>query len=152
MKRLLYIALLLLTVSIGYSQKSYTVTFTELPQRMAQEQRPIVIKMYTKWCAICKLQDRQIEKNKALQDQLAEGFYFIEFDAESKQSVVFNGLEYNFTPNGTGGLHALAAKLSEAKASYPAWVFLSYDYTILARYNGLLKSENLTKILLQVAK
>lgn len=150
MKKLLYIAFLFLTVSIGYSQKNYAVTFNVLAQKMAVQPRPILIKMHTGWCSICKLQDRQIEKNKALQNQLAEGFYFIEFDAEYKQPIVFNGIEYNFIANGTGGLHALAAKLSEAKASYPAWVLLSSDYTILARYNGLLKSSELMEILSKI--
>lgn len=119
---------------------------------MAEESRPILIKMHTDWCAVCKLQDRQIEKDKALQHQLAEGFYYIEFDAESRESLVFNGTEYNFIPHGTGGLHALAAELSETKASYPAWILLSPDYTILARYNGLLKSGELREILSKISQ
>jgi len=147
MKKFLYIAILFLTASFGYSQKNYAITFEELPQKMAVQPRPILIKMHTNWCSVCKLQDRQIENNKALQDQLAEGFYFIEFDAESKKPIVFNGVDYKFIANGTGGLHALAAKLSEAKASYPSWVLLYPDYAILARYNGLFKSNELMDIL-----
>lgn len=140
-----------LTVSIGYSQKNYTVTFTDLPQKMAVQPRPILIKMHTGWCAVCKLQDRQIEKNKALQYQLAEGFYFLELDAESRKTIVFNGIEYAFVPHGTGGIHALADYLSEARASYPVWVLLSPDYSIIARYNGLLKSNELREILYKIS-
>lgn len=152
MKKLLYIAIFILTVSIGYSQKNYVITFRDLPQKMAKESRPILIKMHTDWCAVCKLQDRQIEKDKALQHQLAEGFYYIEFDAESREPLVFNGTKYSFIPHGTGGLHALASELNEAKASYPAWILLSTDYTILARYNGLLKRGELREILSKISQ
>lgn len=150
MKKLLFITVLFLTVSISYSQKNYAVTFTDLPQKMAAAPRHILIKMHTGWCAVCKLQDRQIEKDKALQHQLAEGFYFLELDAESREFIVFNDIEYKFVSNGTGGLHALAAKLSEARASYPAWVLLSPDYSIIAHYNGLLKSNELREILSKI--
>lgn len=152
MKKILSILLLLLTVSFGYSQKSYSISFKELEQKMTQQPRPILIKMYTGWCAICKIQDKQIEKDNALQQILANNYYYIELDAESREPISFNKTIYTFIPHGTGGLHELAALLGDTKGSYPCWVLLLPDYTIEARYNGLIKSRELVKILSQFSK
>ena len=143
MKNTFFISLLLLTVSFGYSQENCAVTFAELSQKIAKEPRPIVIKMYTGWCAVCKLQDRQIDKNKDLKRLLGENYYYIEFNAESREAIRFNDKEYKFVPHGTGGIHALAAELSDAKGSYPAWIILSSDYEIQSAYYGLLKAQEL---------
>lgn len=146
MKEILLTVLLLFAVTSGYSQQDYEVSFTDLPAKMAQHPRPVLIMMYTGWCAICRLQDRQIEKDSNLQRLLADKVYYVVFDAESRAPIVLNGKKYLFVPQGTGGIHALAAELSEAK-SYPAWVLLSPDYKPEAHYNGLLKSSELTQIL-----
>lgn len=146
MKRSITYLFILFAVSFGYSQKNY-VSFKELEQKMAQQPRPVVIKMYTDWCTICKIQDKQIEKNDSLQQTLADNYYYLEFNAESREPVTFNGAIYKFIPHGTGGLHELASQLSEAQSSYPVWIFLSPDYKIIARYNGLLKSTELIKLL-----
>lgn len=152
MKKIFVISLLLFAVSIGYSQKSYGISFKELEQKMTQQPRPILIKMYTGWCAICKIQDKQIEKDSALQQLLANNYYYIELDAESREPITFNTTIYTFIPHGTGGLHALAALLGDSKCAYPSWVLLSPDYKIEARYNGLIKSGELVKILSQFSK
>lgn len=152
MKKICCITFLLFTVSLGYGQKSYAVSFKNLEQKMAQQPRSILIKIYTGWCAICKIQDKQIEKDSGLQQLLANNYYYIELDAETREPITFNRTTYTFIPHGTGGLHALAALLGEAKGSYPCWVLLSPDYTIEARYNGLIKSRELVKILSQFSE
>lgn len=152
MKKVCSILLLLFAASIGYSQKSYGISFKELEQKMTQQPKPILIKMYTGWCAICKIQDKQIEKDKALQEILANNYYYLELDAESRTPITFNGTVYKFVPHGTGGLHELAAQLGDAKGSYPCWVLLSPDYKIAVRYNGLIKSIELVNILSQFSK
>ncbi|MCO6148204.1 thioredoxin family protein [Flavobacterium sp. NRK1] len=147
MKKQFLILLIIFAASFGYSQKNYTVTFTELTLKMAQEPRPIIIKIYTDWCAICKLQNKQIEKDSNLMQLLVNNYYYIAFNAESHEAIVFNGKVYHFIPQGTGGINALAAELSKAKSSYPYWVFLDSDYKILFQYNGLLKSKHLNTLL-----
>ncbi|MDV6168865.1 thioredoxin family protein [Flavobacterium sp. DG1-102-2] len=147
MKKLFFTSILLTTVCFGYAQKNYVVSFTELPQKMAKEPRPVIIKMHTNWCGVCRLQDRQVEKDKDLQKLLANSYYYIEFNAESQEKIVFNGKEYSFIPNGTGGINGLATALTDTKSSYPEWVFLSADYKVISHYNGLLKSNDLIGLL-----
>ncbi|MEL1243641.1 thioredoxin family protein [Flavobacterium sp. DGU11] len=139
--------ILLFSVTIGYSQKSYTVTFESLPQKLADEPRPILIKVYTTWCSVCKIQDKKIENNKELQQLLADNCYFLELDAESKKTIFFNNREYQFLGNGTGGMQSLAAAMANPKDGYPTWVLLDSNYTFIGNYNGLLEAEQLKELL-----
>ena len=147
MKDLLVIVLLFMATFFGYSQNGTAISFIQLDQRMKQEPRQVVIKIYTDWCAICKLQDRQVKKDKALQQLLASDYYYVEFNAETKEPIVFDGASYTFSPQGTGGIHNLALLLGGKQLAYPCWVLLSQDYKILLRYNGLLKGSDLQNIL-----
>jgi thioredoxin-related protein len=141
-------ALLLLTAIAGHSQKSYAVTFTALPEKMAETPRPLLIKVYTDWCSICKIQDKKIEKDKELQAVLANQYYYLELNAESTEAVSFNGKVYRFIPHGvSGGIHELAMQLCNKQAAYPCWVLLSKDYKTRLLYNGLIQAKDLKHLL-----
>lgn len=139
--------LLLLICCTAYSQKPYAVTFGELHMKMKDVPKPVVIKVSTEWCCICKMQDRQIEKSPETQQLLAGDYYYLELDAETRQNIFFGNNEYRFIPNGKGGIHELAATLCGANSSYPCWVFLSPEYEIVSVYNGLLKKGQLISML-----
>ncbi len=139
--------LLLFTISIGYSQKDYTVTFEALPEKMAAEPRPVLIKVYTNWCNVCKIQDKKIEVNNELKQMLADKCYFLELDAESRKTIFFNGKEYRFLGNGTGGMQSLAAAMANPADGYPTWVLLDASYKYIGTYNGLVEAEKLKELL-----
>lgn len=129
------------------AQENIAVKFSKLHKLQQQSPRPVLVKIYTGWCGICKIQDKQVAKSQELKTLLAQNFYYLELDAETKQSITINNITYTFTPHGlTGGMHALAAQLNPI-GSYPAWILLSPDYKILWQYNGLIKPDILIKIL-----
>jgi len=137
---------LLFTISIGYSQ-SPAITFEALPQKLAAAPRPILVKVYTTWCAVCKIQDKKIEKDEAFKKLLSEKCYFLELDAESRKRIFFNNREYQFLGNGTGGMHSLAAAMANPKDGYPMWVLLDVNYKFIGKHNGLLEAEQLKELL-----
>ena len=138
--------ILLFFVFIGYSQ-SPAITFEELPQKLAEEPRPILVKVYTTWCAVCKIQDKKIEKDEALKKLLSEKCYFLELDAGSRKTIFFNNTEYRFLGNGTGGMQSLAAAMANPKDGYPTWVLLDANYKFIDKYNGLVETEQLRELL-----
>lgn len=142
-ERLIIIIFLMLAMTAHCQQK---VMFDELPQKMAVEPRPIVIKIYTEWCSICKLQERQLSKSDEIKKLLTEKYYYLELNAETRKTLPFGGRAYKFIANGTGGINVLAAELCTSQ-SYPCWVFLSQDYKAVSTFNGLLKREQLIQIL-----
>lgn len=140
--------ILLFFISIGYSQ-SPSITFEVLPQKLAEEPRPILIKVYTTWCAVCKIQDKKIEKDEALKKLLSEKCYFLELDAESRKTIFFNNTEYRFLGSGTGGMQSLASALANPNDGYPTWVLLDANYEFIGKHNGLVETEQLRKLLEQ---
>ncbi|KAF2519897.1 thioredoxin family protein [Flavobacterium salilacus subsp. salilacus] len=139
---------LLLTLATLYGQEQYTVTFEGLPEKAAAKPKPILIKVYTDWCAVCKIQDKKIENDKELQDLLSDKIYYLTFNAETTKNILFNDKEYNYIPQGAGnGYHELSVYLTEGKQSYPCWVLFSSKYEVLGVYNGLLKNSQLKELL-----
>jgi hypothetical protein len=142
--------LLLLLAGTAFGQKEYAVTFEELSLKMMEHPKPIVIKIYTDWCGVCKIQDKQIEKDAELQQMLAKDFYYIEFNAETRADILYNNKMYRFIPHGTkGGVHELALALGGKQLSYPCWIIIAPGYQVITTYNGLLKSRELKNNLLQ---
>lgn len=148
--RLKIIIIMLLTTTM-YSQVKEVkyVSFGQLEDSMRIFPKPILIKITTNWCAICKLQDQQILKDPELLKVLAEKYYLVELNAETKETIVFNNKKYNYIPNGTSsGIHELAYMLGNQKGqlSYPTWVIIDQNYNIIFQYGGVLKSDILKKL------
>ncbi len=140
--------IVMLTLSLTYGQEKYVVTFEELPEKMAASPKPILIKIYTDWCAVCKIQDKKIEKDTALQELLKNNCYLLELNAETTETIVFNNKKYSYIPQGaSNGYHELSTYLTENTSAYPYWVLLSPEYEILGTYSGLLKNNQLKELL-----
>ncbi|MCF6401319.1 thioredoxin family protein [Chitinophaga filiformis] len=123
------------------------VTFARLQDSMAVHPKPVVIKIYTDWCSYCRMQDMQIKRSPALQQLLSEDYYYVTLNAESRQPIVFNDTTYSFIPFGAQGIHALAAKLMQHHAAYPAWIVLDSSYRMKAFHSGMLKDKTLLALL-----
>ncbi|SDF04147.1 thioredoxin family protein [Chitinophaga filiformis] len=147
MIRKFFICIIYILLTAPLLAQQGPVTFTYLQDSMAVHPKPIVIKIYTDWCSYCKMQDRQIERSPAVQQLLSEKYYYVALNAESRQPIVFNDTTYSFIPYGTQGVHALAAKLMQHHAAYPAWVVLDTSYRTKALYTGMLKDKLLLEFL-----
>ena|SRR5690606_33437477 len=118
---------------------------------MHKAPKPVVVQLYTGWCMYCKMQDRQIRRDKQLQKVLAEEVYYLRFDAERKDTVSFNGQTYTYMRHGpSGGIHQLAYALGEkeGRIGYPAWIILDERYQRMFVHHGLLPTQTLLKLLL----
>lgn len=146
--RRIYCLLFLLTFVTTYGQEQYAVNFEKLPEKIALSPKPILIKIYADWCAVCKIQDKKIEKDAALQKLLKNSCYYLELNAETTETIVFNNKKYKYIPQGANsGYHELSAYLTEGKSAYPYWVLLSSDYEILGAYSGLIENDQLKELL-----
>ncbi len=87
-------------------------------------------------------------KDKEIIKQLNKNFYFIPFDAESKNEINFNNHTFKFKPNGTNsGVHELAASLSNQ--TYPTIAILYPDYTISVQIESFVNAKQLLNYLLK---
>ncbi len=115
---------------------------------MTQHAKPILILLSTDWCQYCRMQKNQLRKNKDFAKK-ADLFYYVEFDAESKDDILFQGKSYTFKPTGKNtGTHELARTLNgPGTLAFPSWVLLDRNYQVLFRHGGVLTPIQLKKLL-----
>lgn len=121
--------------------------FSQIDSLTNHAPKPLLILLSTDWCQYCLMQKHQLQKNKNFQKQDSL-FYFVNFDAESKETIKFNGKDYQYKPNGAKtGTHELAIALNGAnKLSFPTWLILDTQNQIVFRHNGLLLPKDITQM------
>jgi thioredoxin-related protein len=95
--------------------------------------------------------DKTTFSNPTIAKILNEEFYAVKFNAEQKDSIVYQGHTFKFIPSGRRGYHELAAALLNNKLSYPSIAFLFENNLPLTSVPGYKTANNLEPILLFLA-
>lgn len=141
------LSLLLLSLTISYSQEINWLTWEEVEEKMHEQPKKIMVDVYTEWCGWCKKMDASTFQNPELIKYINENFYAIKFDAEYTGPITINNTEYNFVKAGRKGYHELAAKILRGKLSYPSLVFLDYNMKVIQPIPGYRDALTLDMIL-----
>lgn len=152
MRLLAKFLLLILIPNFGFSQIK-TTTFSDLGNLQKVRQKPVIIHMYTDWCSVCKIESFQLKKDKDLIKMIDENFYFINFEAEkTKETIHFQGKQFNYLPNGNSGIHELALALSKNKNQpvYPLWIILDKNQNLIYYHEGEFKPEKMKEKLREI--
>ncbi|MCB0635867.1 MAG: thioredoxin family protein, partial [Lewinella sp.] len=78
-----------------------------------QNQQPILLFVYTDWCALCKRTTSQCWEEPALAAFINEHFIPVRFDAESTEPITYQGKTYQYVRENNMGYHAFVAHLME---------------------------------------
>lgn len=139
-----------LLTTICFSQidiKTFNLKFPENP-------KTTFIYFYTDWCAVCKIQENEIEKNFQLKNKLENEVYYLKIDAESEFEIDF--LNQKYKPNTTSKkkeIHDFIFEfISPKEINFPLWIFLDNDLIILGKYVGLIKNKDLEQLLNNIKK
>lgn len=151
-KVILFITVFFWAVPSGFAQlKSYT--FEEAEKQAEILPKPYFVFIHTSWCKYCKMMQKTTFENPDVISVLNDHFYFISFDAESKNPVRFREHTFYFHPTGTNtGSHELAEQLGtvNGQLSFPTTVILNADAEILFQHNQFLKVKPLLSVLKQI--
>ncbi|CAA7386142.1 thioredoxin fold domain-containing protein [Chryseobacterium fistulae] len=145
--------LFLMLVPCFYLSQIKTGTFSELKSYSKEFTQPIIIHLYTDWCAICKIETFDLNKDKDLVKLINEKFYFIHFEAEkTKEKIEFQNQEFTYLSNGNSGIHELALALSKNKNKpiYPLWIFLDKNQNLIYYHEGKLSPKKLKQKLTEI--
>jgi uncharacterized protein YyaL (SSP411 family) len=116
--------LFFLTTSFNTHSKENVKWYTiaEMQAAYKLKPRPILVDVYTSWCGWCKVMDRETYGNSAVANYINENYYAVKFDAESINSVEWDGKKYDY--NAGNKANDLAVFLLQGQMSYPTTVFL----------------------------
>jgi thioredoxin-related protein len=149
----LYIVIILSSIcmlpKLSFSQlKKYQ--FEQIDNLQASEKRSVAIYLHTDWCKYCHAMKNTTLKDKNVIKLLNEKFYFIDFNAEEKRTIIFNNKSYSYKPSGNNtGLHELATQLDK-EITFPSLIFLNDTKEIVFKHNQYISSKDLISILLKL--
>lgn len=136
-----------LITTIGFSfvpkpkEKVNWLTFEQLQVAYALHPRPILVDLYTDWCGWCKVMDRTTYSNDKVVAYINEHYYAVKFNAESKDSVVFNNKKFGY--NNGYRTNEVALYLSFNKLEYPNTIFLASMDARPAPLSGYMKPKEM---------
>jgi thioredoxin-related protein len=150
MKKNLYLLLLLcFVIPSGFAQL-HSVSFEEIDSLQRIEKRKTIVFIQTDWCSFCHTMKNTTFKNEEIIKELNNTFYFVDFNAEEKRTVVFNKTTFQFKPTGnTSGTHELAIALGtiNKQLNFPVLCVLNSENDIIFQHSGYLKPKELKLIL-----
>jgi len=152
---LMFQAALLLSMNLqAVAQQLNMLSVSAADSAVQAAPRPVLVLLSTDWCKYCRMQKNQILKNKDFQNAAAALFYYVGFNAESKEDITFNGRRYRYKATGVStGLHELAVALNGSDAIvFPTWVLLDEHYEVLFRHSGVLSPKQLKEMLVALKK
>jgi len=134
---LIIISVVFMTPFFGQSTLKWT-KIEDLKDSLAKQSKPVLIKIETQWCSVCKMMDMKVFADKKVQKTLISDYYLVKLDAESKNTIKFNDTSYHYLMYSVNrGVHQLAKKLGEenGKLNYPTILILD-NYNIQKRLVG----------------
>ncbi len=118
------------------TQQINWMTWEEAVAAQEQEQKKLLVNVYTGWCRWCKRMDETTFKQPKIAEYLNQYFYPVKLDAEHKENIEFQGEVFKYVKSGNKGYHELAAKLMRGRLSFPSIVFMDENLEVIQALPG----------------
>ncbi len=135
------VILLLASFTNPKKEKINWLSIAEMQAAYKINPKPVLLDVYTSWCGWCKVMDRETYSNNKVAAYINEKYYAVKFDAESRDSVEWNGKMYGY--NKANKVNDLAVHLMYGQMSYPTTIFLSALNAQPAPLPGYLKPKEI---------
>ncbi len=149
----LYILFLFISFStITYSQSEdglvKWLSFEEAQKLNKQQPKPFIVDIYTDWCGWCKHMMKTTYSNPNIAGYINQYFYPVKFNAETKDTIEFNGKVYKPTSPNPKTPHELAIKFLGNSLSYPSTIFIANNFEFNLLSQGYLEDKKIEPLLI----
>lgn len=135
------------------AEKINWLSFKEATEQNKKKPKKIFIDTYTDWCGWCKRMDVTTFEDKEVVAIVNKHFYAIKFNAEGKDTILYNGKTYtNMNPTAPRGTHQLAVELLNGKLGYPTSVYLDEQMKLLQPIPGYMDAKSFKQVLIYFAE
>jgi len=114
-----------------------------------QDDKKIIIKLSAEWCKPCQKLSKTLQ-DEELQHYLESNFHIVDFDIQTKETIVYQGKVYNYVDNPKMGYHELAYQLLEERLSFPALLVLDGELNKIDLARGYKNKRQLLEYLQKV--
>src|ERR1700757_5413551 len=131
--RYLYIFIFIFCAFTGFSQEQNQglvqwLTFKEAQEKLKQQPKSLLIDIYTDWCGWCKHMIKTTYSDPNIAGYINTYFYPVQFNAETHDTIEYNGEKYVNKSTEKKSPHDLAIKFLGQSLSYPSTIFVSNNY------------------------
>jgi thioredoxin-related protein len=126
---------IIITVCFGFFMNAHaqSINFNDALKTAKEENKRIIVDVYTDWCGWCKKMDADAYSNKKIKNLIKKNFVFVKLNAESENKLKYNGKEYSEAD--------LAYQFQVT--GYPTTVFLEPDGKVIEYKYDNVKMNNL---------
>ena len=121
------------------------MSFEQAVEKNQTDPKKIFIDVYTAWCGWCKVMDKNTFKDSTVASYINKNFHAVKMDAETKDTIRFQGQEFIFRPENRA--NDIAISLLNKRMSYPTTVYLDENVAMLSPVPGYLTPEQIMPIL-----
>lgn len=144
---LIFFFLLSYTFSFGQLEEFKLTQYDSLQKEYLKNS---IVFIHTDWCKYCKQLKKTTLKDSSIQKKMKEFGYYFDLNAEEKNSISINNVEFYYKPTGNNtGTHELAEELGSinGKLEYPTLVFLNEKHEIIHQIVGFITVKDLHEVL-----
>ena len=147
--KLLTIMLVMFTGPLAAQLPQVTwIQFEDAASKMNTKPKKIIIDVYTDWCSWCKKMDQTTFSDPVIAAYMDKFFYSVKFNAERDDSIVFKGKTFiNPNPTDKRSVHQFAKALLQGKISYPSYVMMDENFSIITVIPGYMTPEKFEPVL-----
>ena len=128
------------------SKEIHWVSIEEAEKLNKKEPRKIFIDLYTNWCGWCKRMDATTFQDPFIVNYLNNKYYAVKFNAETRDTINFNGKTFIFKPELRANEFAYTVMQGQIKG-YPTSVYLDEHFTVLTSVASFLTAEQIEPLL-----